>query len=93
MLYYLFDITVTVEANETKETYTDAFLARFPDGTEQEIIEAAAGDVMDKAANHYDDVFCRTYPYTEVDVRTDLNPYQLTEEEYNHFHAEYVEGE
>jgi len=93
MLYYLFDITVTVEANETKETYTDAFLARFPDGTEQEVIEAAAQDIMDYAADHYGNVFCRTYPYTEVDVQTDLNAYQLAEEEYNHFIAEFKDGE
>lgn len=30
MLYYLFDITVTVEANEIKETYTDAFSRNSP---------------------------------------------------------------
>lgn len=93
MLYYLFDITVTVEANEIKETYTDAFLAKFPDGTGQEIIETAAQDTMDYAADHYGDVFCRTHPYTEVDVQTNLNAYQLTEEEYNHLLAEYKDGE
>ena len=93
MLYYLFDITVTVEANEIKETYTDAFLAKFPDGTGQEIIETAAEDVMDKAADHYGDVFCYIHSCADVNVQTDLNAYQLTEEEYNHFHAEYVEGE
>ena len=93
MLYYLFDITVIVEANEIKETFTDAFLAKFPDGTGQEIIETAAQDTMDYAVDHYGDVFCYIHPCADVNVQTDLNAYQLTEEEYNHFHAEYVEGE
>lgn len=93
MLYYLFDITVTVEANEIKETFTDAFLAQFPDDTERATIEITAEDIMDKAADHYGDVFCRTHPYTEVDVQTNLNAYQLTEEEYNHLLAEYKDGE
>lgn len=93
MLYYLFDITVTVEANEFKETFTDAFLAKFPDGTGQEIIETAAQDTMDYAADHYGDVFCYMHPCADANVQTDLNAYQLTEEEYNHFHAEYGEEE
>ena len=93
MLYYLFDITVTVEANEIKETYTDAFLAKFPDGTGQEIIETAAQDTMDKTADHYGDVFCHMHPCADANVQTDLNAYQLTEEEYNHLLAEYKDGE
>lgn len=93
MLYYLFDITVTVEANEIKETYTDAFLAKFPDGTGRATIEITAEDVMDKAADHYGDVFCYMHPCADANVQTDLNAYQLTEEEYNHFHAEYGEEE
>lgn len=93
MLYYLFDITVTVEANEIKETFTDAFLAQFPDGTERTTIEATAQDVMDKAGDHYGDVFCYMHPCAEADVQTDLDAYQLTEEEYNHFRTEYEEEE
>ena len=93
MLYYLFDITVTVEANEIKETFSDAFLAQFPDGTERATIETAAQDIMDNTADHYGDVFCHTHPYTEVDVQTNLNAYQLIEEEYNRLLAEYKDGE
>lgn len=93
MLYYLFDITVTVEANEIKETYTDDFLAKFPDDTERATIEITAEDVMDKIADHYGDVFCHMHLCADANVQIDFNAYQLTEEEYNRFHAEYVEGE
>lgn len=93
MLYYLFDITVTVEANEIKETYTDAFLAKFPDDTERATIEITAEDDMDKAADYYGDVFCHMHPYADANVQTNLNAYQLTEEEYNHLLAEYKDGE
>ena len=93
MLYFLFDITVTVEANETKETYTDAFLARYPDDTAREVVEADAQDIMDKTADHYGDVFSYTHPCTEANVQSDLNAYQLTEEECKGFLAEWIEGE
>ena len=93
MLYYLFDITVTVEANEVKETFSDVFPATFPDGTAPAVIEADAQEFMDKTADHYGEVFCYMHPCAEANVRIGLEAYQLTEEEYNHFYTAYEEEE
>lgn len=93
MLYYLFDITVTVEANEIKETFSDVFPAEFLDGTERAFIEADAQDLMDEVADHYGEVFCYMHPCAEANVQTSLEAYRLTEEEYNHFYTAYEEEE
>lgn len=93
MLYYLFDITVTVEANEVKETFSDIYPVEFPDGTEQAIIEADAQDFMDEASNHYNKIFYYIHHYTKTNVQTSLEAYRLTEEEYNHFYTAFEEEE
>ena len=93
MLYYLFDITVTVENEEAQNTYKGNYLAKYPTGTEQEAIEADAEQLMDTFADTCGEDFCCEFCCEGADVRTDLDAYVLTEEQYNHYKEINEEGE
>lgn len=93
MLYYLFDITVTVENEENQNTYKSGYLASYPNGTEQKNIEANAERLMDRFADTCGEDFCREFCCADADVQTDLDAYALTEEQYNHYKEIGKEGE
>jgi hypothetical protein len=93
MLYYLFDITVTVENEEAQTSYKGNYLANYPNGTEQENIEADAAHLMDRFADTCSEDFCREFAAQDVDVQTDLDAYVLTEEEYNRYKKNNEGGE
>lgn len=93
MLYYLFDITVTITSEDNQNSYGCGYLAVYPDGTEQKTIEADAECIMDEFADICGEDFCREFNAQNADVQTDLDAYALTEEEYNHFKENSEEGE
>lgn len=93
MLYYLFDITVTITNENNHNSYGGGYLAEYPDGTERKTIEADAERIMDEFADTCGADFCREFSAENADVQTDLNAYVLTEEEYNHFKENSEEGE
>ena len=93
MLYYLFDITVTITNEDNQNSYGSDYLAVYPDGTERKTIEADAERIMDSFADTCGADFCHEFAAHEGDVQTDLNAYILTEEEYNHFKEDSKKGE
>lgn len=93
MLYYLFDITVTITNEDNQNSYGSGYLAVYPDGTEQKTIEADAERIMDEFADACGADFCREFSVQDGDVQTDLDAYVLTEEEYNHLKEDSEEGE
>lgn len=93
MLYYLFDITVTITNEDNQNSYGSGYLAVYPDDTERKTIEADAERIMDEFADTCGADFCREFSAENADVQTDLNAYVLTEEEYNHLKEDSEEGE
>lgn len=93
MLYYLFDITVTIENEEAQTTYKGNYLANYPNGTEQENIEADAERLMDRFADTCEEDFCREFCCADADVQTNLDAYVLTEEQYNYYKEAGEDGE
>ena len=93
MLYYLFDITVTITNEDNYNSYREGYLAVYPDGTKQKTIEADAERIMDRFADTCGADFCREFAAENADVQTDLDAYVLTEEEYNHLKEDSEEGE
>ena len=93
MLYYLFDVTVTIKNEENQSTYKGGYLAEYPNGTERKTVEADAERIMDRFADTCGADFCREFAAENADVQTDLDAYVLTEEEYNCYKENCEEGE
>lgn len=92
MLYYLFETTVTVEANEIREFFTDTFPAKFPDNTEQAVIEADAQRTINEVTQLCKKIFYYMHPCVQpcakLNIQAGFNIHQSTEEEYNLLYIE-----
>lgn len=93
MLYYLFDITVTITNEDNQNFYGSGYLAEYPNGTERKTVEADAERIMDRFADTCGADFCREFAAENADVQTNLDAYVLTEEEYNRYKENSEEGE